>query len=165
MVYFSTWRGNPRFRWESILLSYIDMLNLDCFYNFWVNKRNKYILNLWRGFLLTCSKFLVYISSSDFASWKLRKRPAVLVKTLYIIYSLTGNYSRWDSLASQLELLRENLEGLGAKKIMLKFLAWERINSILLLRRLALLRGNKFSLNCGGEVKWGWQRYFIYFCW
>ena len=127
----------------------MDMLNLDCFYNFWVNKRNKYILNnLWRGFLLSCSKFLVYISSSDFASWKLRKRPAVLVKTRYITYSLTGNYSRWDSLAFQ--LLRANLK---RKKKMLNFLERERINSILLLRRLALLREYKFSLNCGGESK------------
>ena len=125
------------------------MLNLDCFYNFWVNKRNKYILNnLWRGFLLSCSKFLVYISSSDFASWKLRKRPAVLVKTRYITYSLTGNYSRWDSLAFQ--LLRANLK---RKKKMLNFLERERINSILLLRRLALLREYKFSLNCGRESK------------
>lgn len=124
------------------------MLNLDCFYNFWVNKRNKYILNLWRGFLPSRSKFLVYTSSSDFASWKLRKRPAVLVKTRYIIYSLTGNYSRWDSLAFQLECAKT-----WSEKKILKFLAWERINSILLLRRLALLRGNKFSLNCGGERK------------
>ena len=130
------------------------MLNLDCFYNFWVNKRNKYILsNLWRGFLLSCSKFLVYISSSDFASWKLRKRPAVLVKTRYITYSLTGNYSRWDSLAFQ--LLRANLK---RKKKMLNFLERERINSILLLRRLALLRGYKFSLNCGGESKVGLKK-------
>ena len=47
---------------------------------------------------------------------------------------------------------------LGAKKKMLNFLERERINSILLLRRLALLRGNKFSLNCGGESKVGLKK-------
>lgn len=41
---------------------------------------------------------------------------------------------------------------------MLNFLERERINSILLLRRLALLRGNKFSLNCGGESKVGLKK-------
>ena len=143
---------------ESILPSYIDMLNLDCFYNFWVNKRNKYILNnLWRGFLLSCSKFLVYISSSDFASWKLRKRPAVLVledashylQSVYKPETIPGEIRlRFSSCAKTW----------SKKKKMLNFLERERINSILLLRRPNLLRGNKFSLNCGGESKVGLKK-------
>lgn len=66
--------------------------------------------------------------------------------------------SNWKLFPMRFACVSALARKLEAKKKMLNFLERERINSILLLRRLALLREYKFSLNCGGESKVGLKK-------